>query len=89
MCVKNSISSVNNLGIPFYDAKNKMLELFSPFSIRKMGLMCWDNSETTEHASELRGWSLAHQGSCIDPRDQIHPLDLSLKATGVSGTATI
>ena len=35
------------------------------------------------------GWSLPYQGSCIDPMDQSHPLDPTLKARGASGTPTI
>ena len=30
-----------------------------------------------------RGWSLPSQGSCIDPKDQSHPLDPDLKASGL------
>ena len=36
-----------------------------------------------------RGWSLAYQGSCIDPMDQSHPLDPSLKAAGARRFVTI
>ena len=36
-----------------------------------------------------RGWSLAQQGSCIDPMDQSKTLDLTFKAPGACGTPTI
>ena len=37
----------------------------------------------------LRGWSLPYQGSCIDPRDQSHPLDPALQVPRASTFATI
>ena len=36
-----------------------------------------------------RGWSLAYQGSCIDPMDQSKPLDPTLKVAGARRTRTI
>ena len=36
-----------------------------------------------------RGWCLGYQGPCIDPMDQSHPLDLTLKASEASATPTI
>ena len=36
-----------------------------------------------------RGWSLAYQGSCIDPMDQSKPLDPTLKVAGARRIRTI